>query len=144
MKQTIFKEDFKMGIGKTDDRNTVVLKAPSFDCGWYWGFGYLSNKWVHYHMNGLMITDNLFDGLKKEFGDSLVIKNEKDLWTFCELMKTFYTLKDTAEVLERGGSNYGDNPIKNIIQNKKEANRINKKVMIALFDAIENILVKYR
>lgn len=33
------------------DKDRIALYAPTFDCGWYWGFGYLGNKNCHYHLS---------------------------------------------------------------------------------------------
>jgi hypothetical protein len=141
--QTDFNEDFNMG---EVDGDNIYLSAPSWDCGWYWGFGYLGNKNCHYHIEGLVKKHNanLFDAIKKEFGNTLTIKDDSDLWTFCELTETAYTLKETAGVYGRGGSNYGTNPCEDIIVNKPEVERINKTVLPAIFNAIEVILKKYR
>ena len=64
---------------------------------------------------------------------------DKQLWTLCELMETAYTLRATAEVLGRGGSNYGKNPCANVIKNTREAKRINSKVLPAIFEEIGKI-----
>ena len=125
-------------LGRHYNEN-IYLTAPSWDCGWYWGFGYLGNNNCHYHVDGLMKDKNLYDGLKEHFGNSLIIR-ESHLWKFAELFKSFYTLKETAEVLERGGCHYTTNPCKDIITNKHEAERINKDVLPAIFDEIYNIL----
>lgn len=111
----------------------IYLSAPSWDCGWYWGWGYLGNKDCHYHLNGIDKSKNLFDALKEHFGNSLTLKEDEDIWTFCELVKTYYTLRETAEVLGRGGSNYTSNPCADIIRNETEAKRINEVVLPAIF-----------
>lgn len=132
----------KVLIGIVDDEN-IYLSAPSWDCGWYWGFGYLGNKNCHYHVDGLNDKENpnMYDAFKKHFGDSLTIDDSK-LWTICELFKTFYTLKETAEVLGRGGSYYTTNPIASLIINKKEVKRINEIIMPELFSEIYKILLE--
>lgn len=132
----------------------IYLTSPSWDCGWYWGFGYLGNKNSHYHIDGLKKHKtynfekkcfeyeftNLFDGFKKHFGNTLVIRDSQ-LWTLCELLQTFYTLKETAEVLSKGGSHYTSNPAKDKIINKTEVNRINNEVLPAIFEEIYKILI---
>lgn len=134
----------------------IYLYAPSLDCGWYWGFGYLGNKNCHYHVDGLTKIQkynhdkkvfeykfvNLYDGFKKHFGNTLRVK-PSDLWTFVELLKTAYTLKETAEVLGRGGSHYTNNPCKDVIINKDEVDRINDVVLPQLFEEIYKILNRY-
>ena len=143
----------KLGVVNNE---TIYLTPPSWDCDWYWGFGYLGNKNCHYHIDGLNKIEtynsekkvfeyefvNLYDGLKKHFGDSFIVKEDKDIWMLAELFKTFYTLKETAEVLGRGGSHYGYNPCSLIIKNDIEVKRINEIVLPAIFKEIYNILDK--
>lgn len=125
---------------------TYHSQPPSWDCDWYWGFGYLQNSDVHYHVDGLCKTHNtnMFDALKEEFGKTLTITKDADLWIFCELMQTFYTLKQAAEVLGRGGSNYTSNPCEEVIKDTAYTTRINEMMLPAVFDALDSLLVKYR
>lgn len=134
-KNTLWTDNFL--LGKVDGEN-IYISAPSWDCGWYWGFGYLGNKNLHYHLSGLSEKHkkNLFDAIKDEFGDTLTIKDDQKLWLFCELMQTAYTLKETAEVLGRGGSHYTSNLHAELIKNPEEVKRINEKVLPAIFDTI--------
>lgn len=127
----------KILIGSVDG-DKIYLSAPSWDCDRYWGFGYLGNKDCHYHVDGLVekYNTNLFDAMKKEFGESLTIKDDDKLWLFCELISTAYTLKETAEVLGRGGAHYSTNPLKELIKNPEEVKRINEKLLPAIFDYI--------
>lgn len=132
-----FTKRFLIGTRPSENKNeNIYLSAPSWDCGWYWGFGYLGNINCHYHLSGLMDKGNLYDGLKKEFGDSLTIQDGK-IWTFCELVKTAYSLKEAAELLGRGGAHYTNNPCKDIIMNTDEVKRINEIVLPAIFEEIE-------
>jgi len=134
---TLFNKDIELGIYEGEQ---VYLAAPSWDCGWYWGFGYIQNKNMHTHFDGLG-KNNMFDNIKDTFKE-FIIQDDNDLWKFCELMCTFYTLKATAEVLNRGGSHYCANTCKDIIQNTKEADRINNIVLPAIFDQIYLLLKK--
>jgi len=135
------------------DGQKIYLSPPSWDCGWYWGFGYLGNNNCHYHVDGLTTHEwhdtekacfqserlNLFDGFRKHFGDSFKI-TDGDLWTLCELFQTFYTLKTTAEVLGRGGSHYTTNPCADLIKNVDETTRINEVVLPQVFEEIYKVL----
>ncbi len=141
------KQEGKILIGKHDNEN-IYLSVPTWECGWYWSFGYLVNENCHYHLNRIQQQEhptgniNLFDAIKKHFGDTLCrpLQNEKNLWTFCDLVQTAYTLKETAEVLGRGGSHYTINPLKELIENQAEVKRINEIVLPEIFDAIYNII----
>lgn len=141
----------------TVNNERIYLSAPSWDCGWYWGFGYLGNMNCHYHVDGLTKIKNynfeksvweyefvnLYDGFKKHFGDSFIVKNDSDIWTLAELFKTWYTLKETAEVLGSGSAHMTTNPCKDIIINKDEVTRINGIVLPQIFEEIYKILSKY-
>ena len=138
-----------------NNNEPIYLSPPSWDCGWYWGFGYLGNKNSHYHVDGLTKIEtynsdtkvfttksvNLYDGFIEHFGKTLRVR-KSDLWTLVELFKTFYTLKETAEVLGRGGSHYTTNPAKDIIINKDEVERINNVVLPQIFEEIYKILYR--
>jgi len=145
-KTTKWVDDFTMGTAQTDDRWSCKLRAPSWDCEWYWGLGYLGHRDAHFHLDVLMHTHhtNMYDAIKQEFGDTLTITDDKDLWTFCELMATAYKLKETAEVLGGGGANYTTNPVADTVKNETEAERINSVVLPAIFDAVDSLLAKYR
>ncbi len=148
----------KIYFGKLKDSNErIYLSAPSWDCDWYWGFGYLGNANCHFRLSGYQtknhhftlkddsfkfITEhrnkNMYNCLLEDYNLNPKIKD--NLWVFCELIQTFYALKETTEVLGKGGSHYTNNPIKELILNKDEVARINKTVLPALFDSLYEIL----
>ncbi len=142
----------KILLGQVDGEN-IYLSAPSWDCGWYWGFGYLGNKNCHYHVDGLKEVStynhekkvfeyefvNLHDGFIRHFGKSFIVRPSQ-IWEFAELFETFYSLKDTCEVLGRGGSHLTTNPCADIIKNLDEVKRINEIVLPSIFEAIYKIL----
>ena len=92
----------KIQLGTVNNEN-IFLSPPSWECNWFWGFGYLGNANCHYHLSGLSKDCNLFKGIKNHFGDSFIIKDDKDIWTFVELIQTFYHLQESAEVCHSGG-----------------------------------------
>ncbi len=150
MPNTKFIEKFRIGIG-SDSRSRDLhlyeyLAAPSWDCDWYWGFGYLQTKHLYHHVDGLAKTHNahMFDALKKEYGDTLTITDDKDLWTFCELMYTFYTLKEYAALCHTGGSHTTTNPCADILTLPEREKEINHVTLLAIFDALNDLLAKYR
>ena len=131
----------------------VYLKRPEWSCEWYWGFGYLQ-RWnyrtqdidFHTHINDEFSKlpdgrrSNWFDGMKALFDQGDVFKSDRDRWKFVEIVKTIYSLKETAEVLGRGGSHYGNNPCAELIMNHDEVQRINYKVIPALIDEMYKLL----
>lgn len=139
-------------LGKDSEGTLYWLEEPKWDCGWYWGCGYVetytNNKnpqnardiKSHQHFDGLFFKKkkNGYDAFKDFFVESVL--TDKELWALIELMKTIYTLKETAEVLGRGGSHYTTNPCKEIVINQDEVKRINEIVLPALFKAVKEVL----
>ncbi len=136
LKKTYNKRIF---LGINNDGENIYYYSPTWDCGWYWGFGYLGNKNTHYHLKSL-IEGSSFDNIKSHFSEKFVIKNS-NIWVFLELVKTAYSLKETAEILGRGGSHITKNPLSDIIVNKDEVTRINKIVLPEIFDKINDLLI---
>ncbi len=141
------KEKNFFGIRKAD-KSRINITSPTWDCGWYWSFGYLGNKNEHYHLSSYSDGRNIsmYDALLADYELNPILLGNADkfgsfsrLLAFCELSKTAYTLKETAEVLGRGGSHYAQNPCKDIIINKAEVERINKIVLPAIFAEIDKL-----
>lgn len=149
-----YKEKIYLG---TVDNEKIYLSAPSWDCNWYWGFGYLGNRNCHYHVEGLKNIEkynfeakaftcervNMFDGFKKHFDDSFIVKDDKDVWTLAELFESFYTLKEYANFCHTGGSHMSTNPCKEILKNEVEERRINDVLLPQIFEEIYKVLTKY-
>lgn len=130
----------------------ILFRRPSFVCNWYWGFGYLGNRDCHYHLDSLYTFDwqnkdmqnkNLYDQLKLHFGDTLTITDDRDLWKFCEIVRTIYTLRKTAELYHLGGSHFTTNPDAELLKNPEEWKRINEVLIPAQFASLYTILAKY-
>ena len=142
----------KIKLGRVDNE-TIYLSPPSWD----WGFGYLGNRNCQYHVDGLKKIQtynvekqvweyefvDLHEGFKKHFGESFIVKDDKDIWTLAELFETFYILKEVAEVYDRGGSYLTSNPCASVIKNLGEVKRINEIVLPSIFKEIYIILHKY-
>jgi len=124
---------------RKSDNIRIYLSKPSWDCNWYWGFGYLGNKDEHYHLSGYADARNInmYDALEQDYDLNPKIKEK--LWDFCELVKTAYALKETAEVLGRGGSHYTKNACASVIKNPEEVTRINEVVLPSIFEQLNLI-----
>ena len=102
----------------TIDGRYQWLEAPSWDCGWYWGFGYVEEYTshmypensrdisCHQHMSGLLVH-----GYDWEKWDDTVL-SDKERWEIAELFKQFYLLKDMAEFSKNGKSNISSTTVK--------------------------------
>lgn len=98
-------------IGKTENGDKVYIQKASYDCDWYFGFGYINvfepNKqeptvhthWDHYFTGSSHVQP---ENIKEKLSEVKI--DEDSLWRLCDLMKTFYTLKEASGVYERGNS----------------------------------------
>ena len=126
------------------------LKEPSWDCGWYWGLGYVVTFTNNRHpQRSIDIkTHNFFDKLYLddesgilEFLHSDSPLNDKERWQILGLMQSCYALKNIAEIFGRGGSNFSDNPCRNLIKDDEKVKDINEVVLPEMFMMIKSILV---
>lgn len=131
----------------------VFIVRPTWDCGWYWGFGYLE-RWdarkgdidfhthinVEFSENGESHRCNWYEGMKHLLDKGDVFVDDHDRWKFLEIVKTIYNLKMTAEVFGRGGSHYGNNPLSDEIKNHDEVRRINEDLIPKLIDEMYKVL----
>ena len=93
----------------TEDK--LYLERSSYDCDWYYGFGYIAifeknhqEQHTHTHWD-CYFTDSSYvepEDIKNKLYD--ITLEDDDLWLLCDLMKTFYTLKDASAVYNRGNS----------------------------------------
>lgn len=136
MYSTKWTERRYLGRRKEDGR-MVYIAAPTWDCNWYWSFGYLVATREHFHL-GNYENMNWVDALERDYTLNVKLRGD-NLWKFCELAKTAYGLKEVAEILGRGGSHITKNPLAEVIKNKVEVDRINQIVLPKIFDAINEI-----
>ena len=150
-KDRAFKKNVYL-LGEDNEGIAYWLEAPSWDCSWYWGFGYIetytNNKQPsdardidsHQHADGKFQGEG--DDTNIFTGDFLVSKTftEKEGWILRELMTTFYHLKEHAEFTGRGGMHITNNPLNKLFKNKRTAKRINDKLIPEVTKQILDIL----
>jgi hypothetical protein len=90
----------KILLGKDLEGEAIWLSKHTWDCSWYWGFGYLGNKDCHYHF------DSLLDGkhflIQEVFSSTKISQN--NWYEILELFKQAYGLKEAYEIYYRGGA----------------------------------------
>ena len=136
MYSTKWTERRYLGKRKEDGR-MIYIAPPTWDCNWYWSFGYLKATGEHFHLRNYGNL-NWKDALERDYTLNVKLRGD-NLWKFYELAKTAYGLKDAAEILGRGGCNVTDNPLTEVIKNKAEVDRINQIVLPQIFDAINEM-----
>lgn len=127
------------------------LEAPTWDCGWYWGFGYIetytNNKNPEYakDINSHSHATNFLSEYFTEWNGSEPILKDKTFsypegWELCELFKAFYLLQDYAELKYRGSMNCSSSEVVKKLEDKEEAKRINEKDIPSITARILEIL----
>lgn len=135
------------------------LESPSWDCDWYWGFGYVKTYTNNKHpelsrdINSHRHIDNSFRG--KIDGCTEYIYNiydapllsggttftKKEGWELSELFSQFYTLRKAADFFHSGKSNISSTIC---THDKEECKRIydyiNQTMMPKIFKRIKEIL----
>ena len=85
-KITKFNNDYYL-LGINQENEKVWLEKPSWDCDWYWGFGYVeifnqnySDIDTHTHFNLLFFNTNKssYDAFKEYFKETTL--SNKELW----------------------------------------------------------------
>lgn len=142
----------KLGTSSHFDGDVFIVR-PTWDCGWYWGFGYLE-RWnarrgdidFHTHIDSQFSENkkghrcNWYEGMQELLDQGDVFVDDHDRWKFLEIVKTIYNLKMTAEVLGRGGSHYAANPLSEEIKHHNEVRRINEDLIPKLIDEMYKTL----
>ena len=112
----------KIMLGKTETNGNVWLTKHKWDCGWYWGFGYLGNLQCHYHFSSVL-ENNLL--ASKYFSSTNI--SDKDWWVIRDLFEQAYALRRAYEVYYRGGGHQSSlTGVTDVILNKELAAAINK------------------
>jgi len=132
------------------------LEAPKWDCGWYWGFGYVEEYTTHdkpeisrditshTHIDSLL-NNKPFHELGTCFDKTTF--SEKEKWDLAELFKQFYLLKEMAAFSHKklagchittSPVNHGDLKEWNIKINKEMIPRITTKILEILTPEVEN------
>lgn len=132
----------RITIGKYNDKS-IDLVPPSWDCDWYWGFGYLSNRDLWTHLS-VLLTHPTPKTLNQQLTD-FIITDENDTWIFIELVLSIYHLRSQAEFYKRGYKGITEhNPCRKLNQNRDMYVHINTILIPAHFKALYELLSKYR
>lgn len=129
----------KVLLGSNPIVGKIYLTKPEWQCDWHWSFGWISSKNLHTPLNRLG-SSNIYDNIK-EFIPNVEL-SDTNLWKFCELAESIYTLKKSAELFHRGGSRIVYNAkYRGIMQNKERCEHINYVIIPALIDELYKVLL---
>ena len=119
----------KIKIGYLEDGMTsIYLEKHSWDCDWYWGFGYLGNTRMHFHMDSMIVNESNGDHIVFDSISKLDVKLDPkiDGWKLMELFSRAYILKEYAEMRYTGSAHITSTEPN--VENKEEAEKINKEL----------------
>jgi len=134
-------------LGEDAEGTKYWLEKPYWDCGWYWGFGYIvtykGNKKPSkaQEIRKIQHATNFHPKWVLNY-DSILVKTtftENEAWKLAELFERFYTFKNLAKLYSRGWGNITFIDDFNM-QDNKEAEKINKKILPKIMDEIIKIL----
>lgn len=128
----------RVWLGTTHEGDEIYIDRPQWSCEWYWSFGWLYGKDVFTHIKYIG-TSHLFNNIKQHFTRT-VFTTDKDLWVFCEISASIYTLKECAELFHRGGSHYMQNPCKELLTQHDWEHHINAVLIPSLIDEFYKVL----
>jgi len=100
-KKHMFGKDIYL-LGTDEDGIKYWLEEPSWDCGWYWGFGYIetytNNRCIEQSrdIQSHQHADHFYSEWCEKVLKSKTFSNDEK-WALCELFQNFYTLKGLAE-----------------------------------------------
>ena len=138
-------------LGEDKEGTKYWLEEASWDCDWYYGFGYIETYTNNKN------PEKSRDINSHEHYDSKILKNastpeafrnifvktpltDDEIWTLNELMRTFYTLKKYHALIHRGSANITKNSLSDTIKNDNEYNRLKNEVFPKLFKEIYKLL----
>ena len=151
-KRRAFGKDIYL-LGADEEGTLYWLEEASFDCDWYWGFGYIesytNNKHPelardinsHTHYDSMIFKEGVCpEDFRKIFVETPLTNEE--IWKLNELMKSFYTIRAYMDTIYRGSSNITINPCRDIIKNEKEWLRLKDEVLPSIFKEVYALLEK--
>ena len=142
-------------LGTLEGGGNIWLEQGTWDCEWYWGFGYVetyTNNRSPHLARDIMSHQRFsgFVGLKDKdnnyihhLNDNPEIKEtvltDGESWRLTDLMQSFYTLRKAAEIYHQGNSHLtSDHSIS--LKNKAAEKRINEKEIPLIMEAVYAVL----
>ena len=143
-------------LGTFEGGHNFWLEEPKWECGWYWGFGYVETYTIesHQHYDGLCFKKyEYYDHKKGCFQQGEYIHKlsdrpdvvacsliEREQWILSDLMKMAYTLNKTAELYRQGNAYLTSHDLVPQLKRPDREKEINEIELPAIFAQIEKLL----
>lgn len=139
-------------LGEDAEGTRYYLEEASWDCDWYWGFGYVKtytnnrNPEKSRDIRSHTHFDTMFLENLNNFWEDLLVKtpfSDDEKYKLLELMKSFYTLKAYSELLYMGHSGITSkvDSFRELVKNDNEYIRINRDLLPKIFEEVYKILI---
>jgi len=131
----IYLGKMRPNVGTLADSESLYLTKHTWDCNWYWGFGYIGNSRCHFQFSSFLETPKLASEIFKSTNIT-----DADWWIIRDLFVQAYALKKAAEVYRYGGHQTNHAGITDIIKDTDIGVRLNadiKKILDVLWGFIE-------
>ena len=93
----------KIYLGKAGDE-CIYLSKHSWDCNWYWDFGYIGNNSCHFHIESWLDHKNI--NIKDIFSETNI--SQSHWWIIRDLFIQAYALRRAADTYRYGGHQTDD------------------------------------
>jgi len=116
----------------------IYLTKHSWDCGWYWGFGYIGNSKLHTHFDTSFLGE--ITDIRSIFETTDIRQDE--WWILRDLFVQAYSLQKTAEVYRHGGCQTTKKGVTDRIQSKEMEEKINvdlKIILDKIWETLESV-----
>ena len=138
-------------LGQDKDGTNYWMEEPTFDCGWYWGLGYIETYThntrpdlakdinSHEHFDSKFLNGKGYvDGYQEFFKKSVLDRHET--YRLFELMECAYTLKKMAGICEKGSAWVSKNDCYDTLKDQNWYLEIIQKKLPAVISEICNLL----
>lgn len=85
---------------KYGEGEAIYLEKHEWQCGWYWGFGYLGNKNLHFHFNSVLEQPSVYK-VDEAFKSTWITQDQ--WWILRDLFIQAYAFQKAAECYRYGG-----------------------------------------
>ena len=85
------------------DSEKVYLTKHTWSCNWYWSFGWLGNRNLHFHFESLLGSET---NVNKIFTSTWL--DQEAWWILRDLFVQAYGLQKAAEIYQHGGNQAKD------------------------------------
>lgn len=117
----------KVLLGTLKDGEKCYLTKHSWDCDWYWGFGYVGNRNSHYHFSTFLQEGKYGHEVFSECNFT-----DNDWWVIRDMFVQAYALKKCAEVYRHGGHQTSKAGVTDTILSTDMCTRLNSDLEITL------------